>query len=202
MAERSDAQRDAICAVVLAAGQSRRMGRQKLLLPLPDGELIVRQVVRTALSVPQVTRVCVVVADPDPGVGRALRGLPVDVVANPAADSGMSTSLQAGVRYVQQAGGTAMLVLLGDMPRVPGSVLGAVAQRFLDTRQPIVQARYRGAWGHPVLFGASLFDELLSVQGDQGGRSVVAYHPADRAPVDIDAPSPADVDTPADYARL
>lgn len=191
-----------VCALVLAAGLSRRMGRQKLVLPLIDGEPMVRRVARTTLASQAVAQVAVVVGQDAREVEAAVRDLPLDIVHNPLAATGMSTSMQAGVQYARQAGYDAIVVLLGDQPGVSSSVIDGVVAEFLQTGGPLVQARYLGEWGHPVLFGVGLFEELLAVEGDHGGRTVVARYASSRVPFDVHTPAPPDVDTPEDYAAL
>ena len=72
-------------------------------------------------------------------------------------------------------------------------------QAFRTSGRPIAAPVYRDGRGNPVLFAASLFDELRGVQGDRGGRPVIARDPQRVAEVPVDARMPADIDTPEDY---
>ena len=78
-------------------------------------------------------------------------------------------------------------------------VIRWLVEVFRTSGRPIAVPVYRDGRGNPVLFAASLFDELRSVEGDRGGRDVIARHPQRVAEVPVDAQMPADIDTPEDY---
>jgi molybdenum cofactor cytidylyltransferase len=187
-----------IAAVVLAAGGARRMGRPKLLLPL-HGRPILRHAVEGVR--PHVDDV-VVVTGPDPaGIEPALAGLDVRLAVNPRPGEGQGASIAAGVSALRP-GTRAVLIVLGDQPRVPPEVVPALLEAWERSGKPIVTPVYRGVPGPPVLFAAEVFGELRALTGDAGARSVVQARPERVEPVAIDRPAPPDVDTPEDYARL
>ena len=181
-------------AVVLAAGRATRMGRPKVTLPWGDRTLL--QHVLAVLAESGASP-ATVVAGPDTPSLQLPAG--VRLVLNPAASQGMGTSIAAGIRAL--AGDVdAALICLGDQP---GIAAGTVRALTAALRPPWLAAAplYRGGVrGHPVLFSAALFQDLIGLQGDQGARAVLLGHPW--AAVPVDAPAPADVDTPEDYARL
>jgi molybdenum cofactor cytidylyltransferase len=189
-----------IAAVVLAAGTSSRMGRQKLLLPMKEGQPLVRLSVERILAAGLGEVVVVLGRDAD-AVAAALAGLSVRTVLNPRYAEGQSTSLRAGVDALAP-GTDAVVVALGDQPLPDPGLIGRLAAAFRETGRPIVAPRYRDGRGNPVLFSAVLFDELRAVTGDQGARGVVAADPGRVAEVAVNAPMPADVDTWADYESL
>lgn len=187
-----------IAAVVLAAGLARRMGRPKLLLPLGD-----RPILRHAVEGvrPHVDEV-VVVRGPDPAtVEPALAGLEVRFAVNPRPEEGQGSSIAVGVAALPP-GTRAALIVLGDQPRVPPEVVPALLEAWRRTGRPVVAPLYRGVPGPPVLFAAEVFGELRALTGDAGARRVVEARPERVERVAIDAPTPSDVDTPEDYARL
>jgi molybdenum cofactor cytidylyltransferase len=186
-----------IAAIVLAAGASTRMGRQKLTLPMPDGRPLVRVAVEQVLAAGLDDTVVVLGGDAE-AVGAALAGLPIRAVTNPRYAEGQSTSLRAGLEALR-SGTTAALVALGDQPLPDPAVIGRLVGALSGPGRAIALPRYRDGRGNPVLFAASVFDELLAVTGDRGGRDVVARDPRRVAEVLVDAPMPADIDTPADY---
>ena len=96
----------------------------------------------------------------------------------------------------------AVLFLLGDQPTITPGVIEAVIGAYRGSGAGIVQARYHGATGHPVLFDRSLFDALDAVTGDKGARQVIARHPDLVQFVDMDQDAPLDIDTEADYERV
>ena len=189
-----------IAGIVLAAGTSSRMGRQKLLLPVGEGQSLVRRSVEQVLAV-GLDAVVVVLGRDAEAVAAALAGLPVRTVVNPRYADGQSTSLRAGLEALP-AGTEAVVIALGDQPLPDPRLVGRLVDVFRGSGQPIVLARYRDGRGHPVLFAATVFDELRALTGDQGGRPVITRDPSRVADVPVDAPMPPDVDTWADYEAL
>jgi molybdenum cofactor cytidylyltransferase len=186
-----------IAVIVLAAGASTRMGRQKLTLPLADGRPLVRAAVEQVLAA-DLDDVVVVLGREAEAVASALRGLPIRTVVNPRYAEGQSTSLRAGLDALAQDT-EAAVVALGDQPLPDPRLLRQLVEAFRASGRPIVAPLYRDGRGNPVLFASSVFDELRRVEGDRGGRPVVARDAERVAEVPVDAPMPADIDTPDDY---
>jgi molybdenum cofactor cytidylyltransferase len=184
--------------MVLAAGLARRMGRAKLLLPL-DGKPIVRWSVEALL--PHVDALIVVTPPDDAALRAALDGLSVRFVANPNPEAGQGTSIAAGGAALP-AETEAVVIALGDQPRVPDRLVGELLVALRREGKAIAAPVYQGTQGTPVVFAASVFGELRALHGDAGARAVVRRDPARVAVVSVDAPMPPDVDTPEDYARL
>lgn len=193
-----DAANEGVWAVVLAAGNAKRMGRPKQLLPLANGLPLLRSVVLQALA-SDVAGVVVVLSQREGEVAAVLSGLPVQIAINPDANSGQSTSLHVGVLQLRERSATAGLFLLGDQPDISTFIMNQVLTQFRQTQASLVQARYRGQGGHPVVFASSLYDALLQCTGDEGGRSVVKAHRHEMVVVDLDMQYPVDLDTPDDY---
>lgn len=189
-----------IAGVVLAAGLSSRLGRQKLLLPLEKGGALIRLSVERVLAA-GLDDVVVVLGRDAEAVGAALAGLAVRTVVNPRYADGQSTSLRAGLDALPPEA-EAAVIALGDQPLPEPGLIDRLVAAFRESGRPIVVPRYRDGRGNPVLFAASVFDELRAVTGDQGGRAVVARDASRVAEVAVDAPMPADVDTWADYRAL
>jgi molybdenum cofactor cytidylyltransferase len=189
-----------IAAIVLAAGTSSRMGRQKLLLPMEAGRPLIWVSVERVLAA-CLDDVVVVLGREAEAVGSALAGLPVRTVLNPRYAEGQSTSLRAGLDALVPDT-EAVVLTLGDQPLPDPGVAVRLVEAFRTGDRPIVVSRYRDGRGHPVLFAASVFDELRAVAGDEGGRAVIARDPGRVAEVTVDAPIPPDVDTWADYDAI
>ena len=187
-----------IAGVVLAAGFSRRMGRQKLLLQL-QGKPVVRWAVERLA--PHVEDVVVVTGQDDAPIREALAGLAVRFAVNPAPQAGQGSSIAVGVAALKPWT-RAVLIALGDQPRLPDTVVPALVEALARSGKAIVAPVYRGTQGNPVLFSAVVFAELRALTGDTGARAVVAADPARVERVPFDLPMPPDVDTPEDYARL
>ncbi len=187
-----------IAAVVLAAGLARRMGRPKLVLDL-RGKAVVRWSVEAVLT--QVEDVVVVTGADDGKLREALAGLGVRFATNPRPQDGQGSSIAVGVAALKPLT-RAALIVLGDQPRLPATVVPALLEAFRRTGKAIVVPSYLGTQGTPVLFSSDVFGELTALTGDAGARSVVAARPQRVERVPFDFAMPADVDTPEDFARL
>lgn len=186
-----------IAAIVLAAGASTRMGRQKLTLPMRDGRPLIRLAVEQVLAA-GLDDVVVVTGRDAEAVALALAPLPVRTVVNPRYAEGQSTSLGAGLDALRP-GTDAAVVALGDQPLPNPDIIRRLVAAFRTTGRPIVVPVYRDGRGNPVLFATVLFGELRAVTGDRGGREVIGRDPTRVAEVPIDLPMPADIDTLQDY---
>ena len=194
------ARRPVVCAVVLAAGQSRRMGgRDKLLEPVAGAPLL-RHAVR-ALSASSIDEI-VVVLPPDPGDRlTALSGTTARTVINPRAAEGMGTSVGAGVTALK-AEADAVLIVLADMPEVTAGDFDRLIAAFdpAEDRAIVRAVTDTGKPGHPVLFGRRFFELLQALEGDRGARSLIEDYP--EFLVDVALPGAAaatDLDTPEDW---
>ena len=188
-----------ICAIVLAAGRSERMGTQKLLLPL-DGAPVITRIV-DELSHSQVAEIVVVIGKDGERLRETLVGKPVRFVENPDGDSEMLGSLRCGLRAVAQAC-RAALVALGDQPGLTRALADELMRRFRRGESNIVLPSCNGHRGHPVLFGSQYFAELLTNHGDVGLRGLLDAHPKEISTVAVaDVTAMEDMDTPADYER-
>lgn len=189
-----------VAAVILAAGLSRRLGQPKLLLPLEGRSLIRRtteQVIAAGES--QWKEVVVVLGHEAERIRRELEGLAVRTVFNPRFAAGMSASLIAGLQAVSPKAEGAM-IFLGDQPLVSVEVVRSMLTAFRERERPIIVPVYDGARGNPVLFSRSLFSELMTVEGDQGGRDIVMRDSGRVETVAFASNfAPQDVDTWEDY---
>lgn len=185
-----------VAAVVLAAGSSRRMGMNKLLLAV-DGEPLVRRAVSRCLAA-GFDRVVVVVGHEAERVRAALDALPCDLVENPDYARGVGTSIRAGVRSVAEAV-DAVVIVLADMPYVTTDMLRTVAAWYRATRPPVVVSEYGGVQAPPTLYDRALFGRLMAIPDDSGGKAVAAQPGALRVAVAFPESARRDLDVPADY---
>ena len=189
-----------IAAIVLAAGRSSRFGAQKLVAPVAGKPLLRWTVERVVSS--GVERTFVVVPAADQAAFRlVLSGLGADLVPNETPEEGMGDSLRIGVRALP-AGTEAVIVALGDQPAIPPGTIDRLIEQYRETGAAIVAPSYGGVRGHPVLFDASLFRELTSIQGDTGARGVIARWAGSVALVEIGGAEPSDIDVPDDVQRV
>jgi molybdenum cofactor cytidylyltransferase len=186
-------------AIVLAAGLSRRMGRPKLLLEF-KGRPVIRHAVERVVAA-GLHPVLVVTGAEHDALARALAGLEVQLAVNPTPESGQGSSVGVGVSALP-AGTDAVLIALGDQPGVPAEVIPALIEALKKPGKAIAAPRYADGLGNPVLFGSSVFQELLALGGDRGARSVIERDPSRLAVVEVASPMPRDIDTPEDYESL
>jgi molybdenum cofactor cytidylyltransferase len=186
-----------IAGIVLAAGQSTRMGTLKQLLPL-GGRTVIEAVARTVAS--RLEKVVVVVGYRAEEVQRALSGLAVECAFNEQYHSGMLSSVQCGLQAAPQA--RAYLICLGDQPSLKGEVIDRVLEAATQTGKGIAVPTYQGRRGHPVLISAAYRSEILALSAGQGLNAVTRGHPEDTCEVPMDRPQVLeDLDTPQDYQR-
>jgi molybdenum cofactor cytidylyltransferase len=189
-----------VAGVVLAAGTSSRLGQPKQLLTY-GGRSLVRRAVEVGLAAGLAPLVVVTGAHAK-DVERELRGLPVQLVHNEVYRVGQSTSVRAGVDALP-ADAEAVVMLLVDMPGVDEQVVQALVAAWQTTGAPLVRPTFDGRPGNPVLFAASLFPEMLALEGDEGGRPILQRHAESVHLVPTTQPGVlVDVDTWDAYARL
>ena len=190
-----------VAAIVLAAGRSSRMGRNKLLLDL-DGRSIIAHVVAQAKAA-GLSEIVVVTGHQAGKVKAALADTAAHLVEARDYASGMAASLKTGLKALSPSVDAA-LILLGDMPLVSPDLIRAILAAYnpLEGRA-IVLPVADGKRGNPALFDRRFFAEMLALEGDVGARPIVAGN----AEWVAEVPAPAreifvDVDTPDAYAAV
>jgi molybdenum cofactor cytidylyltransferase len=197
----SDSQAPQIGAVILAAGKSSRMGRNKLLLDL-EGKPLIAHVVDHVLTL-GLPEVIVVLGHEATAMRKALSGRAVRFVTATDYANGMSASLKAGIAALDSSIDAA-LVLLGDMPLISAGLLRRLIAAYnpLEGRA-IVLPVHAGKRGNPVLWDRRFFDEIQNVAGDVGARHLIGEHADQVAEVSTDSAAIfRDIDTPQAYAEL
>lgn len=184
-----------ISAVVLAAGASSRMGRQKLLLPL-GGEPLVRRTVRQVCEA-GFDDVLVIVGRDHEAVLAALEGLRIRHALNPDYASGMGSSFRVAVEALPEA--DAALFALADQPLVASAHFARVRDVYAGNPGGIVSVRYGDVTAPPQIFARRYFPELSLLK--EGARPVIERHAAEVTVVPFEPGLLLDVDTPEDYAR-
>ena len=188
-----------ISAVILAAGQSRRMGLPKQLL-VYRGKPILRVVVENTIKAP-VDEIIVVLGNGAGPAARALEGLEVKLTLNRSYAQGQSTSVRAGLELVDRQA-TGVLFVLGDQPLVQVETIRLLVDSFMG-RGGIAAPFFNGVRGNPILFERQLLECADEIQGDQGARGIIELNPGRLHRVDVeDAGVLFDIDTWEDYRRL
>ncbi len=165
-----------LAAVILAAGESSRMGTPKALL-IYEGRPFLEHLL-------EITR------HPEIGATRVVLGAnaeeirehaaldPETVVVNPEWNQGQLSSIQAAIRSLP-AGTDGILLCLIDHPLISAALVAELVDRFYASKKPIVIPAYSGRRGHPVIFSSQLYPELLAAPLDTGARAVVWAHKAE-----------------------
>lgn len=188
-----------ICAVVLAAGLSRRMGVQKLLLPFA-GKTVVAHIVDQIID-SAVDKVHVVVGHEGRRVAQELSDRRVCIVTNPDYESGMLSSVRCGLAALDQQC-RAVLVALGDQPSVTSKLIDLMIRSFAETEKKILVPFHNGRRGHPVLFSADYRNEILTQYDDLGLRGLLQAHHEEVFELNVsDSSVLSDMDFPEDYQR-
>jgi molybdenum cofactor cytidylyltransferase len=196
-----------ITAIILAAGQAKRMGQPKMLLPWGE-TTVLGQVIETVQRA-GVNDILVVTGGAREQVEEIVAGYGGRVVHNENfKDGDMLSSLQIGLRVLRgfavsdSSSAEAALIILGDQPQVEERSVRAVASRFVETRARLVVPSYRMRRGHPWLIARRLWEEILQMNPHQTPRDFLNRHASEIEYVNVDTPSIlSDLDTLEDYLK-
>jgi molybdenum cofactor cytidylyltransferase len=195
-----------IAPIVLAGGESSRMGTPKALLPDGKGRLFITRLLHTFARA-GFADMTVVTGRVHEEIIRAVSrdvplGLAVTFARNPDPARGQLSSLLVGLDAAARPGVRAAVVTLVDVPLVTAQTVQAVVRAYESTRAPIVRPARGTEHGHPVVFDASLFSELRRADPDAGAKTVVRAHAAEIVHLECrDEGAFVDIDTREEYER-
>ena len=189
-----------ISAIVLAAGESKRMGQPKQLLPFGGGTIL-GQVIENLLQ-SQAEEITVVLGYEAEKIIPQIAREHVKIVVNPDFEQGMSSSIKCGLSQSSEAADGVMIVL-GDQPLIERETIDLLVERHRQSERGIVLPVYKGVRGHPVIFKVKYKDELMRLSGDVGAKQIIVQHPSDVLEVKVDCAGVAvSIDTESDYQLL
>ena len=189
-----------VSAILLAAGESKRIGRQKLLLNLGDKTILEHSIDNLLGS--KVSEVIVVLGYGAKETMPALASRPVKVMENHLYRQGMSTSIIAGL-CLTDSRASALMLYLADQPLIQPVIIDRLIEAFESGGKGIVVPVHMNKRGHPVIFSIRYKEELMKLKGDVGGREIIRSHPEDVLEVDVGSDSIFDdIDTYEDYQHI
>jgi len=193
-----------VVGIILAAGTGSRMGRTKQLLPF-KGRPLLTHTIEQGLSAGLAPLILVLGHRADKIQAR-LSPFSLDLVINKDYQSGMSSSIRAGLERLNHLKGNPFrgaLFLLGDQPLVNSETIQTILTEAGKFPGKIIIPTFRGRRGNPVYFDQCFFDPLRQLSGDTGGRDLFRQFPRAIHKLPVNTPGIClDVDTPKDYERL
>lgn len=186
-----------LAAVVLAAGKSERMGKNKLLLEVAGRTILDRLL--DALDASKVDEVIIVLGHRPEELSPIAAAHGAQIVLNPSYEEGMTSSFKAGIRCVSA---DAAFLVLGDQLGLEAELLDRMAAEIEAYPEAlIVSPIHQGRRGHPVLFSRALFPEILNLGPEETVRDVVLRHEAAHRLVEGNSWCVLDIDTPEEYEK-
>ncbi|MCH8239401.1 MAG: nucleotidyltransferase family protein [Proteobacteria bacterium] len=192
-----------VYAVLLAAGASRRFGKDNKLLIEIEGKPLVRRVAQRLLA-SRAAGVIVVTGFEAKRIAEALSGLDVQFAANPDYTAGLSSSIRCGVAALPEGAGGAMIAL-ADMPGLTTALVDRLLAAFAQAgaRKIVYPAGARQAQGNPVIWPARFFAQLQTLTGDAGARKLIGGNGDETRALRVDDEAMLrDIDTPGDLEQV
>lgn len=191
-----DAINKKIGIIILAAGESKRLGKPKQLLKFQDKSLL-RRITETAIETEQKT-VVILGANADKIIGE-VKDLSVEIVINEDWQCGVSSSIKSGLEKLLNFNG--VILLLCDQPFINKETISRLIETQAKTQKSIIACKYEKTFGVPALFMREMFDKLLNLKGDSGAKNLMLETGENFAT--ISAPEASfDIDTVEDFEAL
>ncbi len=188
-----------IWAVVLGAGESKRIGEPKLLLPCGDKTMIETVIEKTLES--RVDKTLVVLGSNWRKIGRIVKAYDVQVAVNLRFREGMLSSVQRGISALPRSSRAAVIVL-ADQPALSARVIDRLMDAYARGKKGLVVPVYRKKRGHPLLIDLKYRQEIGQLDPRIGLRQLIQRHPEDLLEVKVSNPAVLnDIDTVQDYKR-
>jgi molybdenum cofactor cytidylyltransferase len=193
-----------IAGLLLAAGDSTRMGRPKQLLHV-QGVTLLERVLNEALK-SELDKIILILGHQSKEIKRVLGQVIVHkklrVIENPRYRQGISSSITMGLSEVE-VNYDHVMILLADLPHVTSRLINLLIHRYLESRLPIGAIQVKSKRSHPVIFGRPLYNELRKLQGDMGARALFQKYGDRACLVEPDFfYDDMDIDTEEDYAEI
>jgi molybdenum cofactor cytidylyltransferase len=190
-----------IAALILAAGESSRMRRDKALLTFRGRTFI--ETIQQNLNAAGIGRIVVVLGHHAELIQSKVNLEPAQVVINSDYMRGQTSSLQAGLKALAAEPPEAVVLCLVDHPAVPAEVMAKLIERFEATRAPVIIPTHEGERGHPIIISQALFGGLRALLPSEGANTVLRKYRDSTEFVEVsDRGILMDIDEPRTYERL
>ncbi|MEO1761296.1 MAG: nucleotidyltransferase family protein [Cyanobacteria bacterium J06629_18] len=187
--------------IILAAGKASRMGKSKQLLAY-QGNNLISHAIKTGLN-SNCKSVVVVLGAYAEEIKLEIDKLPVQIIENADWETGMSSSIRAGINAIQQSHSNldAVIIALADQPLISEAVFNQFIEKYRDTNNKIIAAVYDDIVGVPALFDKNFFSELMNIEGDRGAKALMRKYRDEVLTIPV-AEAAIDIDTKDDYEKL
>lgn len=187
--------------LILAAGASSRLGTPKQLL-LYGKKTLLQNAIDASTGVPG-SYTIVITGAAHEEVEKSMAGSTAEIVRNSDWQSGMSSSIKAGIQFITKTHPQteAVIICVCDQPHVSTTLLTELIRQHERTGKAIVASAYRDTVGTPALFSSRFFGDLLNLQGDEGAKKLIGKYATDALSVPFEKGA-LDIDTPADYEKI
>jgi CTP:molybdopterin cytidylyltransferase MocA len=186
-----------VVGIILAAGESRRMGRLKALLPFGE-KTVIEQVIQSLLHA-ELAAVTVVLGHRAADIAAVIQPWPVQMLYNPNYQHGMTTSVQVALRDIMPIPDAYLLALV-DQPHIASELIHQLLTACAHTAKGVVIPTYHGKRGHPIILAARYRQDILALGPDQGLHLVTRGHPDDTLEIPVDTDDILrDMDYQTDY---
>lgn len=187
--------------IILAAGNSARLGRPKQLLPY-KGKTLIGHIVGEAYAA-SLHPIVVVTGAFAPEISDALKGQPVEIFYNPNWETGMGSGVVTGLSGLLGAypGIQSVIITVCDQPFISALLFQQLIERKALSGKEIIACSYSDTVGTPVLFGRPWFEKLLNLSGNEGAKKLLQQHKEDMSAISFPE-GDIDIDTEEDYRRL
>ncbi len=186
-----------VCTIVLAAGESKRMGSPKMLLPY-NGKTVIEQVIVNVLSA-GISNPVIVLGSDHEAILKIIKGHPVSHCYNENYRNGMLSSVQCGLASIDDQI-SAAIIIPGDQPMIDAAQIKRVMKAWHESGKGIVMPVHNGKRGHPLIIDMKYRPEVMSLPESKGLRALAERHPDDVMEAETDDPSVLrDIDTQQEY---
>lgn len=185
--------------VILAAGNSSRMGQPKQLMKYKN-KTFLQHIIDESKRAELDPVICVTGYEAEK-IAKTINGTDITLVYNEKWREGMGTGISAGLKELIFSDFDSVILAVSDQPHVSAELFESMRVLMDQSGKGIVASSYSGTLGTPVLFAKKYFDQLESLSGDQGAKSIVKMHMADVCTIEFEKGG-IDIDTKEDYDRL